>query len=331
MSDEHPIGYGARRRAVRLTAGRACSARPGDLASWCAAERRCVAAPIWIGQIADMTIKRLLVFLALIAIVTVAWSYDEATSDPVIRYADVEMLPPGTSEGQLRILLLSDIHVAGPDMPPSRLRRIVYQANAQRPDAVLIAGDFVSDKQIATRHFSFAQSVAPLRELKSRFGTFAVLGNHDRSRGAAVARTALRRVGVQVLDNDAARAGPLVIVGLDDAFTHHDDLGGALRGMTKIGGVPILLSHSPDPFPRVPRGVRLMLAGHTHCGQMRLPLLGALTYMSDFGERYGCGVVVEHGRTLVVSAGLGTSVLPLRLGAVPDMWIVNVKTERRGD
>lgn len=117
-----------------------------------------------------------------------------------------------------------------------------------------------------------------------------------------------------------------MIGGLDDAFTHHDDLRSTLRAMAELGGEPILLSHSPDPFPSVPGGVKLMLAGHTHCGQIRLPLIGALSYMSEHGDKYACGVVVENDKTLVVGAGLGTSVLPLRLGAVPDMWIITVKT-----
>ncbi len=214
-------------------------------------------------------------------------------------------------------------------MPPERLSQIVRQANAQRPDAVLIAGDFVSDKALATKRFSLENAIAPLGDLKSRFGTFAVLGNHDHWRSAAAAYSALRRAGINVLDNSAARAGPLVIGGLDDAFTHHDDLSATLRAMAALGGEPVLLSHSPDPFPRVPAEVKLMLAGHTHCGQIRLPLVGAISYMSEYGDKYACGVVIEHGKTLVVGAGLGTSLLPLRLGAVPDMWLIVVKRRSR--
>jgi predicted MPP superfamily phosphohydrolase len=276
-----------------------------------------------------MTSARLLLVATLIGIAIVGWAYRTAISDPIVRFATVEMLPAESSQKQLRILLLSDVHVAGPDMPPERLSQIVRQANAQRPDAVLIAGDFVSDKALATKHFSLENAIAPLGDLKSRFGTFAVLGNHDHWRSAAAAYSALRHAGINVLDNSAARAGPLVIGGLDDAFTHHDDLSATLRAMAVLGGEPVLLSHSPDPFPRVPAEVKLMLAGHTHCGQIRLPLVGAISYMSEYGDKYACGVVVEHGKTLVVGAGLGTSVLPLRLGAVPDMWLIVIKRRSR--
>ena len=83
--------------------------------------------------------------------------------------------------------------------------------------------------------------------------------------------------------------------------------------MRALPGARILLSHSPDPFPRLPRDVALMLAGHTHCGQVRLPLIGAVKTMSAYGQRYACGLIRENGRTLIVTAGLGTSGLPLRL------------------
>jgi len=276
-----------------------------------------------------MTFARLLLLTALIGSGIVGWAYWQAVSDPIVRSAEVELLPPDGSQKPLRILLLSDIHVAGPDMSPQRLGRIVRQANAHQPDAVLIAGDFVSDKQLATSRYSLDEAIAPLHDLQSRFGTFAVLGNHDHWRDAAAAKSALRRAGIAVLDNSAVRAGPLVIGGLDDAFTHHDDLSATLRAMAKLGGAPILLSHSPDPFPRVPADVALMVAGHTHCGQIRLPFVGPLSSMSEFGDKYACGVIVEDGKTLVVGAGLGTSILPLRLGAVPDMWIITLKKRTR--
>jgi predicted MPP superfamily phosphohydrolase len=202
-------------------------------------------------------------------------------------------------------------------------------ANRLKPDAVLIAGDFISEKRLATAHYPFREGVAPLADLRSRFGTFAVLGNHDHWAGAMVARAALRDAGVHLLDNAAARAGPLVIGGLDDAFTGHADLDATLRAMARLGGEPVLLSHSPDPFPRVPASVPLMLAGHTHCGQIRLPLVGAISYMSEFGDRYACGVVREAGKTLVVSAGLGTSILPLRLGAIPDVLLITLTRQVR--
>lgn len=278
-----------------------------------------------------MTIRRALLFLVLAGLALVGWAYGEAVSDPVVREAQVAL--PGWPDGAppVRAVLISDIHVAGPDMPPSRLRRIVRQIRALRPDLVLIAGDLVSDKRFATRRFPLAEAVAPLAGLRPRLGTFAVLGNHDHWRDAAEARAALRAAGVTVLDNAALHAGPLALGGIDDDFTDHDDLPTTLAALRSLPGPRLLLSHSPDPFATLPLDVPLMLAGHTHCGQIRLPFVGALSTMSRYGERYACGRVDEGGRTLIVGAGLGTSILPVRLGARPDMWLVILGPEQAGD
>lgn len=277
-----------------------------------------------------MTIRRLFLFLLLAGLGSVGWAYWTAISDPVVRRTQVALPDWPEGEPPVQVVLISDLHVAGPDMPPSRLARIVAQINALEPDLVLIAGDLVSDKRIATRTYTLAEATAPLAGLRSHLGTFAVLGNHEHWRDASEARAALRGTGVTVLDNSAARAGPLAIGGLDDAYTGHDDLPATLAAMRALPGARLMLSHSPDPFPDLPADVPLMLAGHTHCGQIRLPFVGAISTMSRYDERYACGRINERGRTLVVSAGLGTSILPLRLGAVPDLWLVTLGPERRG-
>jgi len=269
-------------------------------------------------------ILRLAYILAAVALALAGWAYWTAIADPVVRRAEVELAGWPAGQPAIRAVLISDLHVAGPDMPPSRLARIVARINALHPDLVLIAGDFVSDKRIATLHYPLADAVAPLAGLRARFGTLAVLGNHDHWRNAGEARAALAAAHVTLLDNDAVAAGPLAIGGLDDAFTGREDLAATLARMRRLPGARILLSHSPDPFPGVPADVGLMVAGHTHCGQIRLPFVGAVSTMSDYGDRYACGLVRENGRILIVTAGLGTSVLPLRLGAVPDLWLVTI-------
>lgn len=277
-----------------------------------------------------MTVFRFLALVIAIGLSVIAWAYHTAIADPVVRHAEVA-LARYAERRPLRVLLISDVHVAGPDMPPKRLARIVRQINALKPDLVLVAGDFVSEKKVASRRYPMTEAVAPLAALRSRLGTVAVLGNHDHWHDARATRAALAGVGVRVLDNDAARVGPVAVGGLDDAFTGHADMKATIERMRRLAGAPILLSHSPDPFPDLPKHVGLMLAGHTHCGQIRLPLIGALSTMSAYGERYACGVVREAGRTLIVGAGLGTSLFPLRLGAVPDMWLITIRGSQKRD
>jgi len=152
-----------------------------------------------------------------------------------------------------------------------------------------------------------------------------VLGNHDHWRDAGQARQALRSAGIVVLDNDAVQAGPVAVGGLDDDFTGQADVPRTMARLLALPGPRLLVSHSPDPFPDIPAEVRLMAAGHTHCGQGRLPFIGAIMTMSRYGNRYACGRVDENGKTLIVTAGLGTSGIPLRLGAVPDLWVIELR------
>ena len=271
-----------------------------------------------------MRARRLLLLVLGLGLIVTAWGYGEAVSEPRARTAKLDLAGWPAGAPRLRILLLSDLHVAGPDMPPERLSFILDRVAAERPDIVLIAGDLVSDKRLSTHRYGLFESVAPLKRLNPRFGTFAVLGNHDHWRDAREARRALAAAGVRVLDNEAVRAGPLSLGGLDDAFTGHDRLEATIESMRAIEGARILLSHSPDPFPELPGDVALMVAGHTHCGQIRLPLIGAISSMSRYGERYACGLVREKGKILVVSAGLGTSIMPVRIGAPPDYWLLDV-------
>ena len=257
-----------------------------------------------------------------------AWGYATAVSAPVVRRATVQLAdwPPGAAP--LKIVLISDLHVVGPDMPPQRLARIVKRINALGPDLVLIAGDMVSDRRLSTRSYSTRESIEPLARLRPRLGTYAVLGNHDHWRDAGEAREALARAGIRLLDNEAVAIGPLALGGLNDAFSGYADPEATVAAMRSLPGARLLLSHTPDPFAKLPDDIGLMVAGHTHCGQIILPLIGPLASFSDYGDRFACGLIRESGKTLIVSAGLGASMLPVRIGAVPDMWLIELEPVR---
>lgn len=273
--------------------------------------------------------RRLLTLLAAVAALGLAaatYMVALAMSEPVVRRATVIMPDWPADARPMRIVLLSDLHVAGPDMPPSRIARIADRINALKPDMVAIAGDFVSDKRGATKRYPAAPGLAPLARLRARFGAWAVLGNHDHWRDAGEVTRALRRANVRILDNQAVTVGPLRLGGVDDDFTGRADVPATVAAMRAGPGSRVLLTHSPDVAPATPADVSLILAGHTHCGQIRLPLIGAISYESDHGDRYGCGVVVEGARRVVISAGLGTSVLPFRFGAPPDLWVLMLRS-----
>ena len=271
-----------------------------------------------------MTLRRFILIALAAGAAILLFGYWEATSTPIVRSAGIALADWPAGQPPLRVLLVSDIHVAGPDMPPRRVDRIVRQINGLSPDLVLIAGDFVSDRRLSTRTYSASEAIAPLRDLRARLGVVAVLGNHDHWRNAASVHDALRAAGVRVLDNGAARAGPLVIGGVDDAFTGYARPIFTVQQMRRLPGPRLVLTHSPDVFPTLPAAAGLVLAGHTHCGQIVLPLIGALATMSNYGRRYRCGVIREGGKALIVTAGVGTSIMPIRIGAPPDMWLLRL-------
>lgn len=272
--------------------------------------------------------RKLSIIALISAVALIGYMYSVALRDPLVRTADLHFDQWPAASPPVKIMLISDIHVAGPDMPPPRLARIVAQINQQNPDIVLFAGDFVSDRLLSTRVYDAATALAPLAKLHPRLGSYAVLGNHDHWRDAASIRTALEQNGITSLSNSIALTGPLIIGGIDDAYTHHADVAAVTNGMVGASEFPIILSHSPDIAPQLPSGFPLLLAGHTHCGQISLPLIGPMATASEFGRHYVCGLVKDGKKTVIITAGLGTSILPLRYGAVPDMWLITVGKAR---
>ena len=267
----------------------------------------------------------MLAFAAL-AVVAMGKMWHDTMTQPVMRAITLPIQLPHTPTR--RIVLLADIHVAGPDMPPSRLTEIVAQVGQLEPDIVLFAGDFVSDKRTATRHYTVEEALAPLAKLPDSAVKLAVPGNHDHWRDVEAIEEALAQHRIGMLRNEVSNVGGLLVAGLDDDFTGRAKLADILTQLEPFGRQALFLSHSPDPFAQLPPGSGIMLAGHTHCGQIGWPWGGAPATMSDYGDRYACGVVRENGNTLVVSAGLGTSILPIRMFTKPEIWVIELVPPR---
>jgi uncharacterized protein len=273
----------------------------------------------------------LVLVLALLGVAT--WiGLANARADPVQRVLELHLpnLPPGTPP--VRAALLSDIHLGNRAMDVARLRRIIASVNAAKPDLVLIAGDFVNGHDPVSSGQQASELVAPLRELHASLGVIAVLGNHDNWVAPDHVRAALTEAGIVVLENEATRRGPLAIVGIGDRFSGHDDVARASEAAALVGGVPVVLTHSPDVASALATGFPLVLAGHTHCGQVVAWKFGALAGRSPrehfrrlYDPRYTCGVVRDPGRTTIVTGGLGSGTVPIRLGAMPDWWLLTLR------
>lgn len=271
----------------------------------------------------------MLLLLILIGVAIIGRGLWNATRDPIVRRAYVGVADWPANAPPVTVLLLSDVHVAGPDMPPERLDRLVRGFNALQPDLFLIAGDLHSGKAVATSLYSTDQIAASLARLRAPLGTIAMLGNHDYWYRPQAQAKALRDRDVTVLANQAVRRGPLIVGGIADEFTRHADIPATYAAMDALdsptGSTPrILVTHGPDVVPDLPRPVAALFAGHTHCGQIVLPLIGRVATSSRYGARFACGDMTDNGQRLFVGAGLGTSILPLRYGAPPDVWLVTL-------
>jgi uncharacterized protein len=247
----------------------------------------------------------------------------------VTRYAPAPRAWPAGQK--LTITVIADLHAGGPDMQIEHIREVVDRANALHSDLIVLLGDF-----IAWYKFPFARVADPLwgaelKRLSAPLGSFAILGNHDWWHDLRGVHRALASAGIPVLENDAVLLGSsrqkFWLAGLGDQLAHPlgrgrfrgvDDLPGTMSKITTDDPV-LLLAHEPDIFPRVPARVALTLAGHTHGGQVRVPLIWPLFVPSKYGARYAYGHVIEQGRHLIVSGGLGTSTIPARLGVPPEI------------
>jgi predicted MPP superfamily phosphohydrolase len=187
-----------------------------------------------------------------------------------------------------------------------------------------------------TERVPYAAWAAQFARLAAPFGVWAILGNHDWWNDVAGVRAAFAKVGIPVLENRSVLLGTgarrFWLAGLGDQLAHplgahrfrgEDDLDGTLAQVTTDDPV-ILLAHEPDIFPSVPDRVALTLAGHTHGGQIRVPLLWERIVPSRYGARYAYGHIVETGRHMVVSGGLGTSFVPVRLGVPPEIVRIEI-------
>ena len=268
--------------------------------------------------------RRTAIWVFVFGTAILAWGYWSATRDPIVRTARVHVANWPDGAPPVRVALLSDVHVAGPDMPPSRAARLMRQVSALKPELVLIAGDMISEKQLATKIYSAAEAVEPLRQLRAPLGVIAVLGNHDYWADENGFRIALRNAGIHVLNNEAVQRGPIVVGGIGDEITGHANIRTTYQAMAGFAGPRILVTHDPDIIPDLPVPVAAVFAGHTHCGQARWPWGTPIANVSRYGMRFQCGDITDAGQRLFVTAGLGTSVIWLRYGTRPDVWLVTL-------
>lgn len=243
--------------------------------------------------------------------------------DPEITATDIWLRRLSAAHDGLKIVHLTDLHHSL-FTPLDEIQRAVHLTNLLKPDVVALTGDYV------TLSRSYIWPVArALGKLRARLGVFAVLGNHDFGVDADEVTDALRAQRVRVLRNAhfALRAGSatLWVLGVDDLWWQADDLRAAMRSVP--GRDPkILLCHNPLGIHlAAEHGIDLVLSGHTHGGQVRLPIVGSLYGRSKLGERFVEGWNRLNGTQIYISRGIGKVLVPLRLGCPPEIACLRLR------
>jgi predicted MPP superfamily phosphohydrolase len=218
---------------------------------------------------------------------------------------------------------LTDIHV-GRIITLGYVRKAVDLANAARPDVVVLTGDFVTPARAIGEAYA-----DELRRLEAPLGVFAVLGNHDHWTDPAGVVAMLESAGVEMVTNRRVvlerGGGKLCLAGVDDLWEGRQLLDEALGGLDE--SVPrLVLCHNPDyaeVMPASPR-VDLLLCGHTHGGQVRLPLIGA-PRLPIVHAKYADGLVAGPACAVFVSRGVGLAGLPVRFNCRPEVPVLTLR------
>lgn len=271
----------------------------------------------------------MLVATALIGLACLAWGFFVEPHRLATRAITVKADIPSP----LRIVVLSDLHAGGNTTFAEDIAAARSAVESLSPDLVLIAGDFIVGSEAAiarTRDDNAAikAALAPLRGLSAPRGVYAVMGNHDHWYGTSTTEAIIDGLAIPRIDNRKVEEGGLCVVGLGDEWEGRPDLG--LVETCPSEAIRIVLTHNPDTILRLRTGFHLAVAGHTHGGQVNLPVFGRVVTSTEAGKPYAYGLKHAPGGPLYITSGIGTSILPARFRAPPEVVLIRLVPQGSG-
>ena len=240
----------------------------------------------------------------------------------------------------LRVVLLSDLHIDNLHMTPARVRDIARRVDALHPDVVLLGGDYIGGnlfrgrREFGARPMRSPKEIAldeeglrTLGDFHARYGTYAIMGNHDCWWDCDTVRRIVGDTSVHFLENQAARiarpGGDIWILGVEDGQTETPDFV-TTRAQAPADAATLTITHNPGLFDWTSNTAPIQLSGHSHAGQIRLPLIGAPVTVCRHTNDTAKGWTIINNRILIVTRGLGESGVAARLNAPPQIMLLTV-------
>jgi predicted MPP superfamily phosphohydrolase len=286
--------------------------------------------------------------LALLALLLLALSYAYFIEPSRLVVNERSITIAGWPRGLdgFKVVAIGDIHGGSNAVDEAKLRRIVELANDQNADLIVLLGDFVSqagkgDPTKRALRMPVETIAANLAGMKARYGVVAVMGNHDDWYNGDEVTGALRGDGYTVLSDEISNIHhngvPIRILGLKDqlhipAWLKYSNKLKELIAADGGSGPIIVLEHSPDILPivtgdlSISPDLKLILAAHTHGGQVWLPIVGTPIVPSSYGQKYSYGHINENGVDMFVTSGVGTSILPIRFMMPPEIAVLTLRS-----
>jgi predicted MPP superfamily phosphohydrolase len=287
-------------------------------------------------------------FLLLAFLLALGYSYSIEPRRLVVNKQTLEIAGWDAGLNDFKIVAIGDIHGGSNAVDIEKLHKIVELANEQDADLIVLLGDYVSqasrNSQLGNRNLKMPMHTIAenISGLKAKYGVVAVMGNHDDWYSNGEVTSELRAIGYTVLDNEIFTVNkdgrPLRVLGLRDqlhvqnwkSFT--ENLKTVIAKDAGTGPI-VVLEHSPDVLPvitgdmLISPDLKLMLAAHTHGGQVWLPLIGTPIIPSSYGQKYSYGHIYDNGLDLFVTSGVGTSILPFRFMMPPEIAVLTIRSK----
>ncbi len=286
-----------------------------------------------------------LVIIFILGLLSLSYTYFIEPHRLVVNHHEIKIKNWNPAFKNLKIVAVADIHGGSNGADEEKLRLVVEKVNAQNADLVVFLGDYVSEIGGAGSPLKMpvAAIAGNLAGIRAKYGVFVVLGNHDGFHGDEEIRREFEKTGYRVLENEIAfiekEGHKLRILGLKDHLKienwrkFSDEVREVVRANEQTGDI-IVLEHSPDILPvitsdySISDDLRLILAGHTHGGQVWFPLVGSLVVPSSYGQKYAFGHIRESDTDMFVTTGIGTSILPFRFLVPPEIAVLTLINEK---